>query len=103
MNSLEVRLTNVVVEHEVRLTGFTKWLDRNGGSPEEMNDRTRIRSIPGMEKSKSERGKEIRPPCGKWQSYRAATTGSARAPGVLKAGVESQTTIFLGRWFRRIL
>ena len=51
-NPVKVRVMNVPVEHEVRLMDFTKWLDRNGGSPREMTDRKRIRSILGMENSK---------------------------------------------------
>src|ERR1700730_7687703 len=45
LNSVKVRVTNVAVEHEVRLMDFTKWLDRNGGSPREISDRRRIRLI----------------------------------------------------------
>jgi len=48
LNSVKVRATNVAVEHEVRLKDFTAWLDRNGGSPREMLDRQRIKSILGM-------------------------------------------------------
>jgi hypothetical protein len=46
---------NVAVEHEVKLGDFTKWLDRGGGSPREMTERKRIRSILGMEKSNNGR------------------------------------------------
>ena len=53
LNPVKVRVTNVPVEHELRLMDFTKWLDRDGGSPREMSDRKRIRSILGMEKSDS--------------------------------------------------
>ena len=53
LNPVKVRVTNVPVEHEVRLMDFTKWLDRDGGSPREMSNRKRIRSILGMEKSDS--------------------------------------------------
>jgi hypothetical protein len=53
LNPVKVRVTNVAVEHEVRLMDFTQWLDRTGGSPREMSDRKRIRSILGMEKSNS--------------------------------------------------
>jgi hypothetical protein len=53
LNPIKVRVMNVPVEHEVRLMDFTKWLDRDGGSPREMSDRKRIRSILGMEKSDS--------------------------------------------------
>jgi hypothetical protein len=48
LNPVKVRVTNVAVEHEVRLMDFTKWLDRSGGSPREMTDRKRIRSILGV-------------------------------------------------------
>ena len=51
LNPVKVRVTNVPVEHEVKIMDFTKWLDRNGGSPREITDRKRIRSILGMEKS----------------------------------------------------
>src|SRR6202022_4485319 len=51
LNPVKVRVTNVAVEHEVRIMDFTKWLDRDGGSPREITDRKRIRSILGMEKS----------------------------------------------------
>jgi len=33
------QVTNVPVEHEVRLMDFTKWLERDGGLPREMTDR----------------------------------------------------------------
>lgn len=48
LNSVKVRVTNVAVEHEVVLRDFTNWLDRNGGSPREMMERNRIKSILGM-------------------------------------------------------
>jgi len=51
LNPVKVRVTNVAVEHEVTLMDFTKWLDRSRGSPREMTERKRIRSILGMEKS----------------------------------------------------
>jgi hypothetical protein len=50
LNTFKVRVINVPVEHEVGLMDFTKWLDREGGSPREMSGRKRIRSILGMEK-----------------------------------------------------
>jgi len=36
------------VEHEVKMMDFTEWLERKSGSPREMCDRHRIRSILGM-------------------------------------------------------
>ena len=49
LNSVKVRVTNVAVEHEVLLKDFTKWLDRASGSPREMSDRKRIKTILGMQ------------------------------------------------------
>jgi hypothetical protein len=49
LNPVKVRVMNVPVEHEVKLMDFTKWLDRTGGSPREMTERKRIRTILGME------------------------------------------------------
>ena len=51
LNVVKVSVANVRVEHEVRLMDFTKWLDRDGGSPRETTERKRIRSILGMENS----------------------------------------------------
>ena len=48
LNTVKVRVTNVAVEHEIKLRDFTAWLDRNGGSPREMLDRQRIKSILGI-------------------------------------------------------
>jgi hypothetical protein len=51
LNPVKVRVTNIAVEHEVRIMDFTKWLDRSGRSPRETTERNRIRSILGMEQS----------------------------------------------------
>jgi hypothetical protein len=48
LTSLRVSVAEVRVDHVVRLMDFTKWLDRTGGSPREMSDRHRVRSILGM-------------------------------------------------------
>jgi hypothetical protein len=48
LNAVRVSVADVRVEHEVKLMDFTRWLDRTGGSPREMSDRQRIRSILGM-------------------------------------------------------
>src|SRR6266404_3398423 len=45
MNVVRVRVTQIPVEHEVKLSDFTKWLERKGGSPKEVYDRSRIRDI----------------------------------------------------------
>jgi hypothetical protein len=43
-----VSVVEVRVEHEVKLMDFTKWIERAGGSPPEVCDRHKIRSILGM-------------------------------------------------------
>lgn len=48
LNVVKVSVADVRVEHEVKLNDFTKWVDRTGGSPREISDRQRIRSILGM-------------------------------------------------------
>jgi hypothetical protein len=48
LNSIKVSVSNVHVEHEVKLRDFTKWLEKTGGSPREISERQRIRSILGM-------------------------------------------------------
>jgi hypothetical protein len=48
LNVVKVSVADIRVEHEVRLMDFTNWLEKTGGSPREMSDRQRIRSILGM-------------------------------------------------------
>jgi hypothetical protein len=48
LNVVKVSVADIRVEHEVKLMDFTKWLERNGGSPREVSDRQKIRSILGM-------------------------------------------------------
>ena len=43
-----VSVGDVRVEHEVKLTEFTKWLERPGGSPREVSQKHKIRTILGM-------------------------------------------------------
>src|SRR3984893_17254910 len=48
INAVRVSVADVRVEHEVKLMDFTKWVEGNGGSPREVSERHRIRSILGM-------------------------------------------------------
>jgi hypothetical protein len=48
LNVVKVSVADVRVEHEVRLQDFTKWIEKAGGSPREVSDRNRIRSILGI-------------------------------------------------------
>jgi hypothetical protein len=45
---VKVSVADVRIEHQVKLGDFTKWLERPGGSPREVSDRHKIRSILGM-------------------------------------------------------
>lgn len=47
-NTVRVSVGDVRVEHEVKLKDFTKWLERTSGSPREVSDRLRVRTILGM-------------------------------------------------------
>jgi hypothetical protein len=49
--TVKVRVTDIPVEHEVRLLDFTKWLERKGGSPRETSDRNRIKELLGAKRS----------------------------------------------------
>lgn len=49
LNPVTVQVTNVPVKHEVKLMDFTKWLDKSNGSPREIMERKRIKSILGMQ------------------------------------------------------
>jgi hypothetical protein len=45
---VKVSVADVRAEHEVKLDDFTKWVERTGGSPRDVIQRQRIRSILGM-------------------------------------------------------
>src|ERR1700747_1389555 len=47
-NVVKVSVADVRGEHEVKLGDFTKWLDRTAGSPRDVSQRQRIRSILNM-------------------------------------------------------
>jgi hypothetical protein len=48
LNIVKVSVADVRIGHEVKVIDFTNWLGRTGGSPREISDRRRIRSILGM-------------------------------------------------------
>jgi hypothetical protein len=52
LNVVKVSVAEVRVEHEVKLMDFTNWLERAGGSPREVSERHRIRSILGMQETR---------------------------------------------------
>jgi len=50
LNAVKVRVTDVPVEHHVKLQDFLTWVERKGGSPRETCDRLRVREIIGLPK-----------------------------------------------------
>jgi len=48
LNAVRVSVTNVPVEHCVKIQDFNTWLRRDGGTPRERADRSRIREILGI-------------------------------------------------------
>lgn len=55
LNVVKVSVADVRVEHEVKLMEFTKWLEKDGGSPRERGDRQRIRTILAIPSSRANR------------------------------------------------
>ena len=50
LNTVKVRVTNVAVEHEVKMKDFLCWLDGTGKTPRDIIQKNRIREILGMER-----------------------------------------------------
>jgi hypothetical protein len=49
-NPVKVKVTDVAVEHEVKMKDFTSWLERRGNTPREVTDRRKIREILGIDR-----------------------------------------------------
>jgi hypothetical protein len=49
VNVARVSVADVRIEHEVRLGDFSRWLNRTSGSPREVSDRQKIRTILGVQ------------------------------------------------------
>ena len=49
VNVARVSVSDVRIEHEVRLGDFSRWLNRTSGSPREVSDRQKIRTILGVQ------------------------------------------------------
>ncbi len=48
LNVARVSVSNIPIEHCVKLDDFNNWLNREGRSPREVSDRYRIREILGI-------------------------------------------------------
>ena len=53
LNVVRVSAVQVPVEHAVRMMDFTKWLNKDGGSPRERSDRYRVREILGLTQNRA--------------------------------------------------
>jgi hypothetical protein len=45
LNAVRVSVTNIPIEHSVRIQDFNAWLRRESGTPRERTDRARVREI----------------------------------------------------------
>jgi hypothetical protein len=48
LNTVDVTVSAVPVTHSVRIQDFNKWLNRIGGSPQEITQRGHVRRILGL-------------------------------------------------------
>ena len=51
LNAVRVSVMNVAVEHSVKIKDFNDWLRRDGRTPREQIQRSRVREILGLEHS----------------------------------------------------
>jgi hypothetical protein len=48
INSVQVSVVDIPIEHSVRIQDFNAWLERTAGSPKEISKRSRIKAILGL-------------------------------------------------------
>jgi hypothetical protein len=48
MNTVQVSVVDIPIEHSVRIQDFNAWLERTNGAPREISKRSRIKAILGM-------------------------------------------------------
>jgi hypothetical protein len=48
LNTVDVSVSAVPVTHSVKIQDFNRWLNRNGGAPQEITQRHHIRQILGL-------------------------------------------------------
>jgi hypothetical protein len=48
MNTVQVSVADIPVEHSVKLQDFNAWLERSNGAPKDVSKRQRIKAILGM-------------------------------------------------------
>lgn len=45
---VRVVVTSIPVQHSVKMRDFVRWVERTGGSPRDVADRSRVRAILGL-------------------------------------------------------
>ena len=48
INSVQVSVVDIPIEHSVKIQDFNAWLERTAGSPKEVSKRSRIKAILGL-------------------------------------------------------
>lgn len=48
LNSVQVAVVDIPIEHSVKIQDFRNWLDRSTGTPQEISKRSRIKAILGL-------------------------------------------------------
>jgi hypothetical protein len=81
LNMVKVSVADARVECKVQLIEFTKWLERDGGSPRETNDRNRIRAGPWECRHHARTRRPLAPSVAKMAEIR---TGNGRTVALLR-------------------
>jgi hypothetical protein len=48
LNTVQVSVVDIPIEHSVKIQDFHDWLDRSTGAPREISKRSRIKAILGL-------------------------------------------------------
>ena len=48
LNTVQVSVVDIPIEHSVKIQEFNDWLERNTGAPREISKRSRIKAILGL-------------------------------------------------------
>jgi hypothetical protein len=48
MNTIQVSVVDIPIEHSVKVKDFNAWLERTAGTPQEISKRARIKAILGL-------------------------------------------------------
>jgi hypothetical protein len=54
LNTVQVSVVDIPIEHSVKIQDFNAWLERTAGSPKEISKRSRIKEILGLPKIRSQ-------------------------------------------------